>query len=895
MTKHRGCNNKDTETSLKNVTLFVAITSVIMALSYLLPEGKWIQDFVDNEAIVKFFQNINKVTFDNQFVERLILSLSLSYVLYRSLKGPIFLIIEKFATAIHARPSSKIYCETIGRILYFVARKRRKIICKKHKLHIHTIVSDFSFVNLEHEELTFSDLIANNFIVITGPPGVGKSVYLASKINSLISNFDLAFSLTPSDISKAMQREKYSALWPSLMRSIKGLAYDEYRTAQNFADFDNSIIAFILGHRKVLITINDLHMIRRSAVDVLTWISHYFRKHHRWGPHISIVFTTREPEEKLHEDFYRDSKIIPLHPIEQIQAQHLFFKLSREASVPKEEILKEYKLLEKAFDSKSLRVPLFIVLCAYLVSPKQPRPLKISDVLKMTAVQLLDAFLEALYRRAPPPDEMGDYQVRTSVSADNYTNFKIVLACFAHRLWPLWDQFDEALLIEELRRAFFETKIQEPNFDIEFLAANGFLVRGQTTGTKMSFPHQSVVDYLAAIEMSRLNNFVKLQNYFNPLRVEGIRAILVDVVDSVKGLQQLFYYEPETAMEVFCTPRFQLPTYRPNFKVVGQNMARWAIAGAPHSVAPQLWSEAYAAFDQFDDKSWLPSLMWEIKDKAKPTTEGIIVLSRVGYSETQKIIEGWLTSADTENAFKRAVATSLEVREALDEIFRGTGINSDVGKTAFRIVWHRAKEIDISDNSKEEWKIFKYLSEISKGNKPGELGILAREFGHPLLRYIGYLAAENPLVVKRSLSEACAKELGHVLVCPGDYEVRSKTGKSEVVTIQKPIWVPCAVSEKHTRTFENNGSVRSAISAYESKLMYVDEVRVVLAHFQHLGLEHGGVMMFENGYEAFRTSVAKTDLYSVSFSTNKQIVSAIAPDSQMTEKITVAYRPIIRL
>ena len=779
----------------------------------------------------------------------------------------------------HPNPPGPIVRETLGRLLHFADAKRREDFTKKQPLDLPRIDPDMPIAGLGYEPISAEQLRSENFVLITGPPGVGKSLHMAEQINQYICQFDLVLRLDPSKTDLDSKDHCAKTIWQSLFQSV---------ITRLGCKRDAWLFAFMLAHRPVLIIVDDLHLTQKTTAEALSSIRQYFQKFHLWGQHVSVVCTTRETNAVLPDNLRRETTVVELRPMDQRPAQDLFWQLGTELGVPQDKLQAEGGLLGHAFNAPALRVPLFISICAYLIAPRHRRPLPIADVLKMTSGQLLEAFVTTLCERAFPGNDADVGEKERKVN-----ELRTIVSELAYGLWPTWNNVETDGLNRRLRVMLAGRENQGNQYDVNFLVQSGFLVREFSISNKLGFPHQAVSDYLTAYHMVGASDFQKLELFHDPLRVESIRDILVDLVETAAVLERLFYSDPTAAAMVFDSSQYCQRGEPPDPEQVGEFMARWALGGAPYPLEDTVWEEVRRVFEERvceepDRRTWLRRMIREIRARADGTREeDIIQLSRVGYAETLAIIEGWLAEGGREHAFELA-AGNRDVRKKLYEIVTTRGVRDGTGCAAFGVLWNRALQYGSVDRKREPIEeVVKYLDKVWKNSDESELRTLYDKFGKKILEWIGLLARNAPIDKKRTFSETCAAALGNVLVCAGTYQVEREGGSAKQIGISRPLWVPCVAEPP--RKFPNSASARVALREYEQDLMSVDEATVVLRHFQHQRKRRGA--MFEHPFEAFRSGIAGVEIYHIIL----QGHNPVTLERQTEVPITVRFRKVVRL
>lgn len=783
------------------------------------------------------------------------------------------------------RPPYRFVANTVGRIRFTIAAKDRRNLREAFRLSYPILFPDFKLIPLGQEPPS-AELVASKFYtIITGPPGVGKTTYLVGLVNPIRDEFDLLVDIAPAELAEAVEANDHSLLWLIIRNSISAVGATQLPENEKETALHPAALAFILNRRKLLIILNDLHTAGRPASEVFSFIAGYFSVYHRWAPHVSIVCATRERQETLAANTVHFANIIGLQPLGQGRSQDVFYAGSKEVGLEDVELLRHYDKLAAAFATPALQVPLFIFLSAWLVSPRRGRQqVPVGRVLNMTATELLHAYLETLYIRAvrKSGSENGDQHALGS------EDFRRALDALAYEFWPKWERLQAKEVAERIGRLSVGQPQHLTHLDLQFMANNGFLFQNRVNGS-VGFAHEAVADYLASAEMVRLNDYARLSLYRNPVRLDGIAAMLAQLIETNEAFEQLIYDKLDVALRLLREPGFQIPGGL-DFDVVGRNGARWASSGAPHAITPAEWREFGALLMRDDSGIGLDSLLSWVR-RAGPSFEGVTALLSVGISEARELVEEWASLPHVEEAFNRA-ARLVEVEGGLLEIVRTAGLTSTPGHNVFATLWRSRDKGERETNSPRPMNI--WLHSLIKTGRRNELGTLMKTHKKPMISYLARIAERESYRSRKMLSETCAERLAQALIAPGRYEITDEKVRREVV-ITAPVLVPCLAKE--LGEFSRKGEAQAAAAKVSEKLMYIDEARVVARYFQH-DLQSGrkGVMFQRepNTYEAFRETVARVEFFGFYRNTSRAVV-ALTDSGEKPMRFKAVYRSVERL
>ncbi|MEQ9065400.1 MAG: hypothetical protein RLO18_01690, partial [Gimesia chilikensis] len=193
-----------------------------------------------------------------------------------------------------------------------------------------------------------------------------------------------------------------------------------------------------------------------------------------------------------------------LEPFVPRDAQQFFFDLAVDNGLPRETLTNHGQALSRAFLTEGTRTPLFVAICAWLISPGGGKA-DIESVLSMTASEVFDTFTHNLFLRAGrPPDE--------------YRQFRDFYEQLALSLWPQWE--DCRLESVEEQCKILGERVESAT--VSFMKDNAFLFTPTVNGQRLQFPHQSMADYLTACAVVKHKRWADLTRETIVGRLEGL-------------------------------------------------------------------------------------------------------------------------------------------------------------------------------------------------------------------------------------------------------------------------------------------------------------------------------------------------------------------------------------
>jgi hypothetical protein len=170
---------------------------------------------------------------------------------------------------------------------------------------------DFRIPFQEREERTEWGRIT----VVSGPAGVGKTTYVSKMLRDLATAVDVVILLRGGRLTGATAATAHLAIEQETLRF-----FSETLMLEEGRRLSPAGVAYALRWRRVLLVLEDLHQ-AGAARDVLHRLREYLEQRRCWGEHITLIATTREPQEALVSQLGTGATVIPLRPLAQEPAR----------------------------------------------------------------------------------------------------------------------------------------------------------------------------------------------------------------------------------------------------------------------------------------------------------------------------------------------------------------------------------------------------------------------------------------------------------------------------------------------------------------------------------------------------------------------------------------------
>lgn len=609
------------------------------------------------------------------------------------------------------------------------------------------------------DRLLGNQLSGKRVVVICGPAGIGKTRFASKLLGQYQEKVDLIIVLHGSSLgnwfSSTSGHNNDDAIAQEILTFLS-----ETLTVDSGRRLSRAAIACALNYKRVLLVLEDLHH-SGLAKDALRQVRTYFERRHRWGKHVSIIVTTREPRESLKQHLGSDTEIISLTPMSQEVAQDFFYRLCLANGVEQSRLTEHGDKIAKAFNTDRVRTPLFIVICAWLAT-HGTGTLDVGTVLEMRTSEVFDAFIAQLYRRSTQPEE--DYQ-----------KFCGAYEQLALTLWPDCQDCRE----DSIRSILGGLALQNSAFHLTFLLDNGFLFRSRYEGVKIDFPHQSMAHYLATKRMIRLEDFGKIQLESSKARVEGLVPFLAELIDNDEQLEKLAQTDMSVLVEVvkqrLLVGRSQIPIQK-----IVKEMARWACNKGSADQSPETWICVRDLIEGRVAKRWVDELCQEVEASDDISPQGIEALAALERDPTRNLLYRWLSDSRRFPAFQKAAATPTVQQLLLG--FVADTFSKLSGRAAFRLLWNQEK-IHVPDDLKR-WTV----DHVSALEAADIEAVCAQ--GSSGIRLLAEAVSERPIPLKQTVSAVVSRISGKVLIPCGVYDVPSEGEETRRVRISRPLLVP---------------------------------------------------------------------------------------------------------
>ncbi|HEY0379856.1 MAG TPA: TIR domain-containing protein [Pyrinomonadaceae bacterium] len=661
-----------------------------------------------------------------------------------------------------------------------------------------------------------ADAPAKRVTIINGPVGVGKTTYLDHLFRKVLggvgeaSAVDLFIKLDTRSVEEAVRQNSHPRLWEAICAF-----FTEHAATTGQPTPSPAAIAYALGRKRVLLIVEDLHL-AESSMAVLKLLAGYFERHHPKGGY-SVLGTTREPQEKLPDNLVRDEQVKTLHPIGKEEAQHFFYVLCTDNGLPREKLTEHGDALHRAFSTKSLQTPLFVVICAWLAASEG---FDVGQVLQMNTRELFDHFIDKLYKRSK------------ALPADGDKSFRDLYEKLALALWPVGENFDE----RDAARLLSELTGPGSPFDAETLEVNGFLRKDAPL--KLSFPHQMMAEYLAAVAMVRHLQFGRLRENSQYAPVEGLVPFLAELIkppEARRALESLAWADPLAFIEVATLQAN--PQLLPSGDIAAA-VAEWATPRAPRRLTSETWERLRDILDSTRSAGWVEKFCSKVVElSGKATGAGVEALAIVGREAADTYFVDWLIEYG-EGAFREAVEMP-QVQESLLRVVKRAGIKclesagrkTTLGQLAFgvlascreRAVRKRLVELAAQELARLVDKDYEALIDLGKD----VVGVLGCACEHKDMRRRKYVSSQ------------CAYHMRKNLLPLGDYAVVDENGREVTVTVKRPVLIPCLPERAGNQTSSQMQALVGRKGGIK-KLMTKEQALILHQHFSHVLQEKFG-------------------------------------------------------
>jgi hypothetical protein len=743
---------------------------------------------------------------------------------------------------------------TLGRFQYWISARRRLAIREVfHESALRTKL--FPEMNVP-DQLGEKDSPPNARVtIVTGPAGVGKTTYASRLVKALDSTFDVPIVLRGAKLPSS------EAAAINVCREIRAYFHDSISIERD-TRLPLAAVSHALNRRRVLMVIEDLHH-AGPAHEVLRALREYMEQYHRWGPHLRIVATTREPGGLIRQEFGDEAEVISLQPFSQEEARRFFLDLSVRNGMMPGTLASHAEALSRAFTTEAVRTPLFVVICVWLVSATGGGA-DVESVLAMTASEVFDTFIDHLLRRS-------------AATNDERREFRDFYERLALSLWPQWEDCRLDLVEEQCR----QLGAGRAAATVAFIQGNGFMVASRLYGLRLQFPHQSMADYLAACALVRHRRWAELSRESIVGRLKGLAPFLAELIRDDAMLFELAPANFAAFLEVL-DARARRGDVLPLRGIVGalRSFARGTVHQPPLA----------EAFNRIRDlvagriaEPWVRELATLLG--TLPASPGVIETLAAMGREGEEALQALLLRDSTRHAFIVAAGRPA-VRSVLARWLSSPSL----------AVWRAAAQVFLGCNGPETTDLRAAISQRLGRLELEDISMLRQSVQGT--RVLAEAAADAPLEGKQrqaALSVECGKP---ALIPRGVYEVPID-GKVRKVRINQSFVVPAA-AQTLGGPLGSMDAIRQALSRQlgeRATLMTEHQARVVYEHFAFFPGRYGVIFAVpgDNSAEVFRGRGREIGLFFTKRSgdsSGEALQPYVSSEAKTVLPERVLYRPV---
>ncbi|HET7539065.1 MAG TPA: SIR2 family protein [Polyangiaceae bacterium] len=587
--------------------------------------------------------------------------------------------------------------------------------------------------------------------IVVGGAGIGKSRFVAQWLEADSAGVSLTL-FCRADVLWSATRDP-DVLWDVLYRQVTESVGGETLSRLAFG--------FLMRRKRWQLVVEDTHHVatlRAMTTALHEQLRRAFGKRARYR----LYLTSRERLSLQDKLFLSGASVIELTALTQLEAQEFFQSLCQKNGAP-HGVAVIGKALEQAFTAESSRTPLFVVICAWLATVSAVTPEDVSKILAMKSAELFRKLHWELWRRA------------RSLSGWSFEGLLQAQGALAKRHWPNWAGIEVSAADAALQQ---HSEPGAPPLSSAELTRDGFLVRspGALGPETISFPHQSIADFLLVSELLRTRDLSPLRAHAGSQRMEGLSEFFAAQASSSEELSELASLDLPLYCRSFRGWLIREPRTTEEFSRAHTRSAELVATclSDAHEVSENAWLEVCSALaDRY--QPWR-SLFCQCLEGVLPNATNIQVLLAVSGDPCRALLATWLAMAP--DTF-RALLARPALREFVEELAQREGWSTLAGWVAFGLLWD---PLEREARSRLTGRISSSLARASDQ----QLEVIVQTDQARLAAVLEFASLEQ----RQRVARLYAKVTGWTLVPVGEYPVNDR-GKERSVQVRAAILVRC--------------------------------------------------------------------------------------------------------
>ncbi|HET7461987.1 MAG TPA: ATP-binding protein [Longimicrobium sp.] len=661
---------------------------------------------------------------------------------------------------------------------------------------------------------------SSGLMVVVGPPGSGKTRFINKLRPGLVEGNDLVVELPTDRLREQLRSRRPAAPWTVIRGRVTHVGTPHRLGAL--------ALAHAFGSRRVALVVDDVHTVG-SVAALWGWLREYLDRYHGPARAVTVVMTTRE---RLDERALPPgAEVVRLGPLSPDEAASFFTALCDKNGVAVDQSTHP---LSRAFETATLRNPLFVVICAWLARNVPEHRQNLAGLLRLRSTDILQRFVNALFDRAQRPRGL------------TLAGFSEVYRRVALSYWPVSRGMPEDE-VDARVQAYREGG--EGRLPDGFLQANGFLVREASVFDvrRVAFPHPAISDLLAAQWMVRARNFVPLQWHGPSVQLQGLAEVLAQLIDEPETLLSLARDEPSALVAVLgASPTLPERLGCRNRAWLGrlaEQAARWVGSVSPYPQPVETWEGLHRLLGED------PAVREHFRAAVEPfdpSPKGVDALAALGWPEVRRVLHGWME--------RRGGVELLRSRLESPEV-RGFVVRT-LDEAAPAVRWRAFLAACQAPDAELREAVARYLARDGGSLDERQVRQVA-ELGNAGLAALARGLENAPNPVKRAVSGVVIKVTGQALLVPGEYVVEDGDRKRRVA-VRHPTLVPQS-PEVVQGPFDDYAPALTAVSRKVGKqrVLTYYQLLVLLQCYgdPFLDVDPAGVVFHppgQAGYEAVR-------------------------------------------